>query len=1285
MAYCSAVLAVNTNANVNVGAGGPGTGSWDGIAYNDARMISGKTRLLLVNQTTNPSQNGVWIWNGNTNPLSRPPIGDPFATTATLDYATVVPVTGGPNGGLTWGGSEWWLSSPTSGTTKVDTDNLTFIRKNVRPVQARFASIANVALGGPGPIIDGRTVTDGSMVGSSTTLTCATSQPFTSADVGKTIVVAGAGSGGTSLPTTIAGFTSSSVVALAAACNATGVTAAAVQYTGVTPNVGDVVLLVGQTGGNGAADNGLYSWNGSATAMTRTADPVYPNMEVQISEGSTQAHARYRLTSQGTIVLGSGGTALNFARQNSINVRDYGATGNGSTDDTAAINAAIAAFVAAQASSAPGAMTTGTVGTGYTLYFPSGKYIISSKLTIANITGGVICGDGMYSSVIQDSGASAFNGAEGIIVLQNCYQTTMQDLQVSGQGHYTKFATGTGSANVTSISVNSVTGISVGQRIGLMRVSRAVAEMVSVIGISGTGPYTLTIVGAGGGTLYSYSTNDWVVTGPLATVTNLSTYNGTSGMYGHGCRFNRVLFNNSQDVNVLFGFATDCLGGPPTVLASGITGGSANQMTVRDPSQLFAGHVLKIWDSIASAPEPAVTIASGGINLATGVVTITGTFANNHSAGAYVVSQSDANNDEHLFSQCVFSDATVAGIGIQGWNSLNHLFTGCDATDSYATVSMRQGGSFKWVGGDASGNGVDFEVGGGIQRPIQVHNCGSEGSSQMVVAHGALTTIAAGSGGMNLPQSTINVVSTAGFPSAGLVTVATTTGLQSVVYSGRTGTTLTGCTGGSGTMSIGGSVISNTDNTQNLALWCDHYDKKGLPASGSMLDLTSGSLGVSMHACNLAPGAASGYGLNFVDAMAAGLVTMRGGCAIGMSAITLNGVQLVDVDSTWTTTSANGVAPTETSSNGGGVRSFAASYGSRNAAGAVTRRPANSVALATGFNSGNGGSGSTAFSTHGDNYLECTGPGGAYQVTGFSGGNPGQELVATFAINQQLTICHNNQGEAQGNRILCPQGQDIVFSAPGGNFACVTCRFLYSASQASWRLVSWTGTPTLWTPANGSISAVMWLNAGTLSAGAVSSWTDGITGTRAYTQSNSSKQPAYSTALGVPSVLFTQSSPTYLQTAGWALAQPQDIFVVCEPTSVGSARADLFDVEAGNANEVLGYFNNNTNLSLFAGAGIGGTCTAVSSLLTVYRFTLNSPTGGSGSAVYQTTCNGSAIATGNAGTDSKGIGTVGANTAGANGFNGYIMEVVQCGAVLSAYQESQLVNYFNWKYGLACT
>ena len=71
------------------------------------------------------------------------------------------------------------------------------------------------------------------------------------------------------------------------------------------------------------------------------------------------------------------------------------------------------------------------------------------------------------------------------------------------------------------------------------------------------------------------------------------------------------------------------------------------------------------------------------------------------------------------------------------------------------------------------------------------------------------TTIASGSGGASLPQSTINVASTTGppaFASSGTITVTTANGPQLVAYTGTSGTSFTGCTGGTGLMTTGGFV-----------------------------------------------------------------------------------------------------------------------------------------------------------------------------------------------------------------------------------------------------------------------------------------------------------------------------------------------------------------------------------------------------------------------------------------------------------------------------------------------
>lgn len=75
---------------------------------------------------------------------------------------------------------------------------------------------------------------------------------------------------------------------------------------------------------------------------------------------------------------------------------------------------------------------------------------------------------------------------------------------------------------------------------------------------------------------------------------------------------------------------------------------------------------------------------------------------------------------------------------------------------------------------------------------------------------GAATTIASGSNGAALPQTTINVASTTGFPTSGTIYVYTTGGTQTVTYTGTNTTQFTGCSGGVGTMVTGNNVTSSS-------------------------------------------------------------------------------------------------------------------------------------------------------------------------------------------------------------------------------------------------------------------------------------------------------------------------------------------------------------------------------------------------------------------------------------------------------------------------------------------
>jgi hypothetical protein len=102
-----------------------------------------------------------------------------------------------------------------------------------------------------------------------------------------------------------------------------------------------------------------------ASGWTLTGDVVHLTDEtdkVRIGTGGAPTRALE--------VNGSALVALQDKGGNVFDVKAYGATGNGSTNDWANINAAVAALVAAG---------------GGTLYFPRGEFIINQPIVIDNI------------------------------------------------------------------------------------------------------------------------------------------------------------------------------------------------------------------------------------------------------------------------------------------------------------------------------------------------------------------------------------------------------------------------------------------------------------------------------------------------------------------------------------------------------------------------------------------------------------------------------------------------------------------------------------------------------------------------------------------------------------------------------------------------------------------------------------------------------------------------------------------------------------------------------------
>lgn len=129
-----------------------------------------------------------------------------------------------------------------------------------------------------------------------------------------------------------------------------------------------------------------------------------------------------------SITAGSGATqtrTLAAYLSDIINVKNYGATGDGTTDDTAAIQSAITAAFGSTGS------PHGSSGqyTNKTLYFPAGDYRISSPLKFRSIQGGVVAGAGIQTTRI-------FNNTSTSTVMQTngCSYTCFRDLAVQVNG-----------------------------------------------------------------------------------------------------------------------------------------------------------------------------------------------------------------------------------------------------------------------------------------------------------------------------------------------------------------------------------------------------------------------------------------------------------------------------------------------------------------------------------------------------------------------------------------------------------------------------------------------------------------------------------------------------------------------------------------------------------------------------------------------------------------------------------------------------------------------------------
>jgi hypothetical protein len=416
----------------------------------------------------------------------------------------------------------------------------------------------------------------------------------------------------------------------------------------------------------------------------------------------------------GTVVQVSGVTTGRWHRVTDahvFDVRHFGATGNGSRNDTVAIGYAAAAFSSA--------ISTGGASE---LYFPGGTYAITPPLTFAGVIGGVIRGDGEGITTITTDSTYDFTGAEGVIVRKNCQKLTIESMTITEHDYSAAISGGGISAGATSVTFGAGAPVVAGKRVTLAKANGAAAEIISVVNVAGSVATFATP------TLYSYTTSDYILTGALAGITDYTD----GAAINTNNRVRRVTVGSASLTQFGAGFATDCLGGGPTYVTSPVTRGAGRTVSVHDASQIVPGLGMRFWSN-PSTPSDRVTVQS--VNYLANVVTMTATIPDSFAPGALLVSNADANNDEHIYEQATALNNMQAGWLIIGWNSDDLKMMNCISEDGYATVSARTGGNFNWSFGVVDSLGVDFEYGGVMTHRTKIIGAVTEAASKLLVTH----------------------------------------------------------------------------------------------------------------------------------------------------------------------------------------------------------------------------------------------------------------------------------------------------------------------------------------------------------------------------------------------------------------------------------------------------------------------------------------------------------------------------------------------------------------------
>ena len=171
----------------------------------------------------------------------------------------------------------------------------------------------------------------------------------------------------------------------------------------------------------------------SVSAGSGTDTGLRTDLSVSTVAAAGAGLVGYRDSSASSI----GRTVLSKLRD-TLSVKDFGATGDGSTDDTTAIQAAL------------------TAGAGKSVYFPAGTYITSAGLNVSANT--YVYGDGGTANISVQPSANVETYNQGLVTTGS--NITIAGLKISGTNEYSLVG-GQRTEYASAISMNGTPAINI--------------------------------------------------------------------------------------------------------------------------------------------------------------------------------------------------------------------------------------------------------------------------------------------------------------------------------------------------------------------------------------------------------------------------------------------------------------------------------------------------------------------------------------------------------------------------------------------------------------------------------------------------------------------------------------------------------------------------------------------------------------------------------------------------------------------------------------------------------